>query len=83
MIVGKGWNWGIMQMSRGGLWAFSSAWRDKVIMRRLCKNASRGGGEVKERACVHCFWLAKGLGPYLLSFCDKVNAIFYFLKPFS
>ena len=49
-------------MRRGGLWVFSSAWREKGMMRKLCKNTSRVFREIKERACVHCFWLAKPLG---------------------
>ena len=48
-------------MRRGGLWVFSSAWRDKGMMRIVCQNALRVFREIKERACVHCFWLAKPL----------------------
>ena len=36
-------------------------------MRKLCKNALRVFREIKERACVHCFWLAKPLGLVLVS----------------
>ena len=46
-------------MRRGGLWVSCSAWREKGMMRKLCKNALRIFREIKERACVHCFWLAK------------------------
>ena len=44
-----------------------SAWCEKGKMRRLRKNALRVCGEIKERACVHSFWLAKPLGsdPYI------------------
>ena len=49
-------------MTRGGLWVFSSAWREKGMMRKLCRNALRVFREIKEIACVHCFWLAKPLG---------------------
>ena len=51
-----------MQMRRSGLWVFSSAWREKDMMRKLCKNALRVFREIKEGACVHCFCLAKPLG---------------------
>ena len=49
-------------MRRGGLWVSSSAWCEKGMMRKLCKNALRVFREIKERACVHCFWLVKPLG---------------------
>ena len=49
-------------MKRGGLWVFSRAWCEKGIMRKLCKNALRVFREIKKRACVHCFCLAKPLG---------------------
>ena len=49
-------------MRRGGLLVFSSAWREKGMMRKLCKKALRVFREFKERTCVHCFWLAKPLG---------------------
>ena len=48
MVTEKGWNWGGMQIRRGGLWVCNSAWCEKGKMRRLCKNALRGGGVVKE-----------------------------------
>ena len=51
-----------VHLRRGGLWVCSSAWCEKGIMRRLCKSALRVGGEIKERACVHSFWLTKPLG---------------------
>ena len=44
---------GGVQMTRGGLWVCSSAWWEKGIMRRFCKNALWVFGEFKERACVH------------------------------
>ena len=53
---------GGVQMGRGGLWVSSSAWCEKGVMRKLCKNALRVFREIEERACVHCFWLAKPLG---------------------
>ena len=53
---------GGVQMTRGGLWVCSSAWCEKGIMRRFCKNASRVFGEFKERACVHSFGSAEPLG---------------------
>ena len=34
------------------------------MMMKLCKNALRVFREIKERACVHCFCLAKPLGSY-------------------
>ena len=51
-----------VQLRRGGLWVCSSARCEKGIMRRLCKSALRVGGEIKERACMHSFRLAKPLG---------------------
>ena len=51
-----------MQTRRVELWVCSSAWCEKGVMRRLCKTALRICGEIKERACVRSFWLAKHLG---------------------
>ena len=51
-----------MQMRRGELWVSSSAWCEKGMMRKPYKNALRICRVIKERACVHCFWLAKPLG---------------------
>ena len=53
---------GGVQMRRGGSWVSSSTWGEKGTMRKLCKNALRVFKEIEERACVHCFWLAKPLG---------------------
>ena len=54
---------GGVQRRRGGLWVSSSAWCEKGMMRKLCKNALRVFKEIKERACVHCcYCLAKPLG---------------------
>ena len=39
----------------------SSPWCEKGMLRKLCKNALRVFGAIKERACVHCFWLVKPL----------------------
>ena len=41
-----------MQMGRGGLWVCDSVWCENGM---IC-------GEIKERACVHCLWLAKPVG---------------------
>ena len=41
---------------------YSGVWCEKGVIRRLCKNALRVCGEIKEGACVHYFWLAKPLG---------------------
>ena len=60
-----------MQTKRGGLWVCSSAWCEKGVMRRLRKNALRVCGEMKERACVHSFWLARPLG--ILGKVENVN----------
>ena len=43
---------GVMQMGRGGLWVCDSVWCENGM---IC-------GEIKERACVHCLWLAKPVG---------------------
>ena len=51
-------------MRRGGLWVSSSAWCEKGMMMKLCNNALRVFREIKERACVRCFCLAKPLGSY-------------------
>ena len=40
---------------------YSGVWCEKGVIRRLCKNALRVCGEIKEGACVHYFWLAKPL----------------------
>ena len=37
-------------------------WCEKGTMRRFCKNAVTVDGEIKGRACVQSFWLAKPLG---------------------
>ena len=42
-------------MRRSGLWVSNRAWCEKG-------NALRVFREIKGRACVHCFWLAKPLG---------------------
>ena len=34
------------------------------MMRKLCKNSLRVFKEIEERACVHCFCLAKPLGKF-------------------
>ena len=47
-------------MRRGGV--SSSTRCEKSVMKKLCKNALRVFKETKERACVHCFWLAEPLG---------------------
>ena len=52
-------------MRRGGLWVSSSVWCEKGMMKKLGKNALRVFREVKERAYVHCFCLAKPMGPQL------------------
>ena len=44
------WEKGGVQMTRVGLWVFSSAWCEKGIMRRLRKNTLMVDGEVKGRA---------------------------------
>ena len=44
-----------VQMKRGGLWVLSSAWYEKGMMRKSCKNALRVFKEIKDTACVHCF----------------------------
>ena len=49
-------------MKRGGLWVSSSTWCEKGMMRKLRKNALRVFREIEERACVHCFRVAKPLG---------------------
>ena len=48
-------------MMRGGLWVSSSAWCEKGMMRKLYKNSLWLFREIKDRACVHCFCLAKPL----------------------
>ena len=46
----------------------SRAWCEKgMMMRKLSKNASRVFREIKERARLHCFWLAKPLGMRLMN----------------
>ena len=58
-----------MQKKIGGLWVWNSAWCEKGMMRELCKNALRVFREIKVRACVHCFCLAKPLGiAFMLTF---------------
>ena len=37
-------------MRRGGLWVSSSAWCEKGMMTKLCKNVLRVFREIKERA---------------------------------
>ena len=56
------WKKGGVQVRRVRFWVWSSAWCEKGVMRRFCKNALRVCGEIKERACVQSFWLAKLLG---------------------
>ena len=48
-------------MRRGGLWVCSSAWCGKGHRpnEEIVQNAVRVGGEIKERVCVHSFWLDK------------------------
>ena len=51
-----------------------SAWCEKGMMRKLSKNALRVFREIKERAYVHCFRLAKplGIGPIaIVSRCEQ------------
>ena len=64
---------GVVQMRRGGLWVSSSAWWEKGMMRKLFKNALRVFREIKERASVHCFCLAKPLGLHHSNFVGFVT----------
>ena len=56
-------------MRNGGIWVSSSKLCEKGMMRKLCKNALRVFREIKERACVHCFFVTKPLG-----LCPKQNS---------
>ena len=60
-------------MKRGGLWVpvCSSGWCEKGVMRRLCKDTLRVGGEIKERACMHSFWVAKPMGSLVITVINK------------
>ena len=67
------WEEGGVQMERGGLWVpvYSSGWCEKGVMRRLCKDTLRIGGEIKERACMHSFWVAKPMGSLVITVINK------------
>ena len=55
------WVWkGFFEAPGGVLWVCSGAWCEKGVTRRLCKNAIKVCGEMKERACVRFFKVVLG-----------------------
>ena len=64
-------------MRRGGLWVSSSAWREKDMVKKLYKKALRVFREIKERACVHRFCLAKPLGLHYDKDVERIKCTCY------
>ena len=52
---------GCVKVGRGGLWVCSSAWCEKGITKRFCKNASRVSVKILRKEPVCTLWLAKPL----------------------